>query len=294
MCKKETIIHVDSRHRNQTSTNSSNMTIDLDFPLQLYDTDSIQVKSLHIPNTLETVNANVNDKLYCFLDLIHGLVGTWTLSGTSLTVTQGADNRHYQYTDSGATRYMYLSAWDGSASTATIIWSHDLAGTSNAETLNWDGANFENTARTFTITPPAGWTFAGTSSEVTDQIITLARGTYDASSLATFKTDLQNKLDTAFTAGRITVSLSTATLTIETAASTFSLYIYSDQVMQTTSFSPTFDKKNLKSANEFINNTGNSKTAITNTAKYVTNITDFQPIKALVPCVGHSNFKHFG
>ena len=110
MCKKETIIHVDSRHRNQTSTNSSNMTIDLDFPLQLYDTDSIQVKSLHIPNTLETVNANVNDKLYCFLDLIHGLVGTWTLSGTSLAVTQGADNRHYQYTDGGTIRYMYLSA----------------------------------------------------------------------------------------------------------------------------------------------------------------------------------------
>ena len=62
MCKKESVIHVDSRHRNATSGNSNDITIDLDFPLYLHVGGTLQLKSLHLPNTLKTINTNINDK----------------------------------------------------------------------------------------------------------------------------------------------------------------------------------------------------------------------------------------
>ena len=62
--KKESVIHIDSRHRNNNSTSSSNMTVNLEHGFYIYDHASIQIKSVHIPNTLKTINRDVNDKLY--------------------------------------------------------------------------------------------------------------------------------------------------------------------------------------------------------------------------------------
>ena len=70
MCRKDTIIHIDSRHRNSDSTSSSDITIDLDHPLQIYDSDGLQVKSIHIPNTLKTVNTGVNNVLHTKLGIV--------------------------------------------------------------------------------------------------------------------------------------------------------------------------------------------------------------------------------
>ena len=66
--KKESVIHIDSRHWNSNSTSSSDMTVNLEHGFYIYDKASIQIKSVHIPNTLKTINRDVNDKLYCLLD----------------------------------------------------------------------------------------------------------------------------------------------------------------------------------------------------------------------------------
>ena len=191
MCKKESVIHIDSRHRNSNSTSSSNMTVNLEHGFYIYDHASIQIKSVHIPNTLKTINRDINDKLYCLVDSTY-------------------------------------------------------------------------------------------------QTITLQEATYDVNSLPDLRTDLDNKLNTAFGAGTITVHLlpnsaSTATnkIVIFPTSATSVLKIFTDFELKHNPDPAPYNRNNLQTANELMKNGENISPAYTSSSPFERAITDFQPIESI-------------
>ena len=68
MCKSDTIVMIDSNDRTADSNSTSDFTVNLSSSLLIDDNHGVQLKSLYIPNTLKTINTNVNDKLYTSLN----------------------------------------------------------------------------------------------------------------------------------------------------------------------------------------------------------------------------------
>ena len=68
MCKSDMIVMIDSNDRTADSTSTSDFTVNLPSPLLINDDHGVQLKSLYLPNTLKTVNAGINDKLYTSLN----------------------------------------------------------------------------------------------------------------------------------------------------------------------------------------------------------------------------------
>ena len=218
------------------------MSIDLDFPLQLYDTDLIQIKSLHIPNTLKTTNSGLNASLWCELDNTNDLSGDWTQDGHGTrAVVRGEDNEHYSYDKgNGQIRYMYIQDWDLRANppTATMIWSHDLEGTDSSATLTWNGTDFRNGSGTLILIPPNGtFDFAASSSDATISSIDLTEASYDITTMGNFAQDLQNKLDSVWTDGTnglvsVSGSNGSSVVTIAPVEANANFHIYSDRELK--------------------------------------------------------------
>ena len=74
MCKFDQVIYVDNADRGANSTSDSDFEIELDHAFLLDDTNGVAIKSLTVANPLQTVNANVNDKLYLRLGVLDRVV----------------------------------------------------------------------------------------------------------------------------------------------------------------------------------------------------------------------------
>ena len=72
--KFDKVIHVDNADRGANSLSDSNFEIEFDHALLLDDTNGVSIKSLTVANPLQTVNANVNDKLYLRLGVLDRVV----------------------------------------------------------------------------------------------------------------------------------------------------------------------------------------------------------------------------
>lgn len=167
------------------------MTVNLEHEFYIYDHASIQIKSVHIPNTLKTINRDINDKLYCLLDSTY-------------------------------------------------------------------------------------------------QTITLQEATYDINSLPTFRTDLENKFDAAFGSGVINVQLvlniagtGINRIYISPVSATSILKIFTDFELKHNPAAAPYNRNNLQTANELINNGSSISSVFTSASRFETEITDFQPIKAI-------------
>ena len=68
MCKSDTIVMIDSNDRTADSASTSDFTVNTSSQLLINDDHGIQLKSLYVPNTLQTVNYALNNKLYTSLD----------------------------------------------------------------------------------------------------------------------------------------------------------------------------------------------------------------------------------
>ena len=70
MCKKKTKLHIDSNDKTVGSSSSSDFKVTLDKPLTLQNHTGVSVRTLLLPYTLRTINANINDKLYIKLGVL--------------------------------------------------------------------------------------------------------------------------------------------------------------------------------------------------------------------------------
>ena len=89
MCKSDTIVMVDSNDRTAESASNSDFTVNLASPLLIDDDHGIQLKSLYVPNTLQTVMTGINNTLYTELDGVQATVQlntSKTYDGSSLSV----------------------------------------------------------------------------------------------------------------------------------------------------------------------------------------------------------------
>ena len=69
MCKTaNTMLYINSNDRDASSTSSSDFTITLKHPIILQNNTSLSVTSIVCPNTIQTINTNINNVLYTELD----------------------------------------------------------------------------------------------------------------------------------------------------------------------------------------------------------------------------------
>ena len=75
MCKTaNTMLYINSNDRDASSTSSSDFTITLKHPIILQNNTSLSVTSIVCPNTIQTINTNINNVLYTELDGAHAHV----------------------------------------------------------------------------------------------------------------------------------------------------------------------------------------------------------------------------
>ena len=288
MCKSDTIVMIDSNDRTADSNSTSDFTVSLSSPLLIYDNNGLQIKSLYIPNTLETVMTGINNTLYTELDGVQATVqlntsktydssslsvfandllsalnqafpGTSGISGAAddwtrdngavYAWTQNGNSLNYKYTNpNSGEKYVQFSAWNQTANSCTLLRSH-TSDMASPITLEWDGTSFNDIA--------PGSTFA-------------------------FTPPSGFSFSGAYPAIGVTSSGSQISITPVQTTAVFKMFSDHELKYNDTYTVNGFDKTNLKSMNKFINNTNDITANITTSAPYNSNtIADFQTIKAL-------------